>query len=172
MSDLIQHFGIDWKLLLVQVVNFFILLIVLKKFAYQPILQMLRKRREDIEKGVLMSAEARIRLEGAEKEREAILATSHRESLALVTAAEATAEKRKEEVLADATKKTERIVADAKRTIQEERSRIEEDVYHSSRALVEEGIKRLLGRLPERERDHELINEALREAKGALRHHS
>src|SRR3989338_6047602 len=150
MEELIKNFGIDWKLLLTQAVNFFILFAILKRFAYQPILRMLAKRREDIRKGVLMTEEARVRLASATEEREKLLAATNRESLEVVARAEHAAEKRKEELLAETSKKTESIVADAKRTIARERTGLEEGVYRSSRILVEEGIKRILGKLPEK----------------------
>ena len=38
MSELLHNFGINGKMLLVQAVNFFILLALLSKFAYRPIL--------------------------------------------------------------------------------------------------------------------------------------
>mgnify|MGYP001588456271 CR=1 FL=1 len=50
--ELISKLGIDWKLLVAQIVNFFILLFVLYKFAYKPVLEMLEKRSKTIEKGI------------------------------------------------------------------------------------------------------------------------
>ena len=57
MQELITKLGIDWKFLIAQIVNFLVLLFVLYKFAYGPILAMLEKRQKKIEKG-LKDAEA------------------------------------------------------------------------------------------------------------------
>ena len=50
--ELITKLGIDWKLLIAQVINFFILLFVLHRFAYRPILKMLKKRTDTIDKSL------------------------------------------------------------------------------------------------------------------------
>ena len=50
MSELFSKLGIDWKLLIAQIINFLVLLFVLYKFAYRPILSMLEKRTKKIEK--------------------------------------------------------------------------------------------------------------------------
>ena len=62
MSDLIEQLGIDWKLLLSQAINFFILLAVLTVFVYKPILAKLKERKEKIESGLEKAKEADIRL--------------------------------------------------------------------------------------------------------------
>src|SRR5665213_3861527 len=62
MSELISQLGIDWRLLLSQAVNFFLVLIVLRKFVYKPLLQMLRERRDRIQEGVTKAEEADRRL--------------------------------------------------------------------------------------------------------------
>ena len=98
MSELIRHFGIDWKLLLAQAVNFLILLVVLKKFAYGPILKILKKRKDEIEKGLKFTKEAGERLEQIGEEKEAVLKEARGEALGIVSQAENTAKIRKDEI--------------------------------------------------------------------------
>ena len=62
MAELIQNFGLDWRLLLAQAVNFFILLFLLKRFAYGPILNALKTRKTKIEEGIRFGKEAEKRL--------------------------------------------------------------------------------------------------------------
>ena len=62
MSELFSQLGIDWRLLLSQAVNFLLLLIVLRIFAYQPILKLLKDRRAKIEDGLTKAKEADTRL--------------------------------------------------------------------------------------------------------------
>ena len=50
--EIFSKLGIDWRLLLAQVVNFLILLFVLRRFAYTPMLRFLEKRKNRIEKGL------------------------------------------------------------------------------------------------------------------------
>jgi F-type H+-transporting ATPase subunit b len=62
MSQLLSQLGIDWRLLISQAVNFFLLLIVLWIFVYKPLLKVLHERRQKIEEGIMKSKEADERL--------------------------------------------------------------------------------------------------------------
>lgn len=50
--ELIAKLGIDWKLLIAQIINFGILLFILYKFVYGPVLKMLHDRQTRIAKGL------------------------------------------------------------------------------------------------------------------------
>lgn len=69
--EIAQQFGIDPILLAAQIINFLIVLYILKRLLYKPVLQMLRNREQTIKDGLRQAEEARIALERAtEKERE------------------------------------------------------------------------------------------------------
>lgn len=168
MSELIKHFGIDWRLLIAQAINFFILLVLLKKFAYHPILKMLQRRRDEIEKGVKFTKEAGEKLEQIEELKEKTLKTANYQALAIVSKAEESAKMRKEEIVEEAKKKVEIIVADAKNVIAEEKAKMGDEVYQNAQELVKLGLEKVLGRMPTKERDKILIQEALRELKTTI----
>jgi len=168
LSELITHFGIDWKLLLAQAVNFLILLVVLKKFAYGPILKILRKRREEIAKGLKFTQEAKERLEKIGEEREVVLKESRIEALQIVSNAERTAKTRQEEIVKEAARKSEAVVLEAKRAIVEEKAKMGEQVYKETRGLVRTALARVLGKMPSDDRDDVLVSEALKELKSAF----
>lgn len=76
MSEFVNQLGIDWRLLLSQAVNFFLLLIVLRLFVYKPLLALMRERKSKIEEGLAKAEEAGRRLDeiniiGKEKIKEA-----------------------------------------------------------------------------------------------------
>ena len=50
--DVFAKLGIDWKLLIAQAVNFGILFLVLRRFAYKPMLDFLENRSAQIDKGL------------------------------------------------------------------------------------------------------------------------
>lgn len=167
MGELIHQFGIDWKLLLAQAVNFFILLAVLRKFAYKPILGMLEKRRKDIEKGVTYTKEAEAKLREIGVLKEETLKKAQHDALAIVTGAEETGKKRKNEIIEEANRKVEGVVVDARRLIEEEKAKMGDEVYKSAQNLIRSGIEKVIKELPAGERDKKLIEEALRELKSA-----
>jgi len=69
MEEIAKVFGLDWKLLIIQAVNFGVLLLVLWYFLYKPVLKMLDERRGKIQKGVEDAENAEIRLTEIEGER-------------------------------------------------------------------------------------------------------
>ena len=167
MDELIRHFGIDIRLLLAQAVNFFILLFVLWKFAYGPILRTLKMRRREIEKGLEFTKKAEEELKRTNELREETLKIARGEALGIVSEAESLGKKRKEEMVREANKKVESVVADAKRAIEEEKSKMGETVYKNAQELVKSSIVKVLGKMPAGERDQHLIEEALKELKVA-----
>lgn len=52
MEQLAQTFGIDWKLLAFQGINFLVLLFVLKQFLYGPLMRFVEERQRLIRRGV------------------------------------------------------------------------------------------------------------------------
>lgn len=165
MSEFITHFGIDWRLFLAQVVNFFLLLFLLKKFAHKPILAMLARRRQEIEKGFELRREAEETLKRADELREQTLQQARADALAMVDDAIEAGKKRQEEILGEAAKKSEAIIHDAKRIIAQEKAIMGEEVYANAHELIQKGLVKVLGNLPHGERDQALIREALAELK-------
>jgi F-type H+-transporting ATPase subunit b len=76
MNALLAAFGIDWRLLIVNIVNFGILLGVLWYFLYKPLTNMLESRRMRIAEGVQNAEEAARRLDEIEQTRADMLASA------------------------------------------------------------------------------------------------
>ena len=169
MSELLHNFGVDWRLLTAQAVNFFVLLVVLWKFAYAPILGIFRKRREDITQGLVDAREAGEHLARVEKVGEDKLNVARQDALAIVNQAEMLGKQRKEEILADAAEKRDIVLADARRAAGEEQAKAEEEFFVGAEDIIREGLARVLGRLPAEARDRELIRQAIAELKTATK---
>ncbi len=167
MDELIRNFGIDLRLLLAQAVNFFILLFVLWRFAYGPILKTLKARRREIEKGLEFTKKAEEELKRTNELREETLRKARGEALSIVSQAENLGKERKGEMVREANKKVESVVADAKRAIEEEKAKMGEVVHKNAREFLKSGIIKILGKMPAGERDQHLIEEALKELKAA-----
>lgn len=126
--ELISKLGIDWKLLVAQIINFFILLFVLYKFAYKPILEMLNKRSKMIEKAVHDSKASEERLKEIESTRQKMLAETEKEIGELLEKAKADAEVMKKGIVAAAQEQGEDLLRRAKAQIAEEKEKMAEDV--------------------------------------------
>lgn len=71
--DILNQFGVQPVLLAAQVVNFLILLFILKKLLYKPILRVLEERKKRIEDSLKNADEIERKLAEADKEAERIL---------------------------------------------------------------------------------------------------
>lgn len=73
MDELMHKLGVDWRLLIAQLVNFLILFFILKKLLYKPVLDLFEQRRRKIADGIRDADAAKERLAGIELERKQIL---------------------------------------------------------------------------------------------------
>ncbi len=89
MSDLFAAFGIDWRLLLVNGINFGLLLLGLWYFLYKPLTQMLESRRQKMAQGVRDAEAAAHQLQKIESERADLLAQAGKEADEVVSKARA-----------------------------------------------------------------------------------
>ena len=71
--EILKNLGFDPVMLAAQIVNFLIILYLLKRFLYKPILEMLKKREDSIKEGLKQAEEARITLEKTLQEEKKIL---------------------------------------------------------------------------------------------------
>src|SRR3989344_6022272 len=148
MAEFIEHFGVNGKLFLAQVVNFILLLYVLRRFAYKPILRVLKVRREEIEKGLRYTDEAEEKLKKVLQEKEIILQETRREALNMVNEAE---------------NKGGAIIQTARKFIEEEKTKMRDEVYRDAEEFLAIGVMKVLGKMSPEERDKILIREALKE---------
>ncbi len=113
MEGLVTAFGLDTRLLIIQVVNFSVLLAGLTYFLYTPVMQMIAKRREMVAEGVRSAQEADRVLADSKKQGEGIVGVAAREAEGLVAAARARADERGAEMVREAEKKAHAVLADA-----------------------------------------------------------
>lgn len=160
--EILNQFGINPLLLAAQVVNFFILLFILKRFLYEPILKVLNERRKKIEDGLKNAEEIERRLnELTEKEAQALM-RSAREGEKIIR--EAGNEYTR--IIADAKKEYERIinkaVEDAKRLTQLEKIKLEQQVMENLADIVVLALEKVTGKLITEKQKQQIIEKEIR----------
>lgn len=98
MDELIHAFGIDGRLIIIQMINFVVLAVALTYFLYTPLLNMLKSREEKIAQGILDAENAAEAKATAEQEKKAVLATAHEEADAINVRAKASADAKASEI--------------------------------------------------------------------------
>jgi F-type H+-transporting ATPase subunit b len=100
MSQFFEAFGIDWRLLLINVVNFGVLLAGLYYFLYGPLLKVLEERRAKVQKGVHDAEAATAKLNEIESDASRMLAKAGAEADEVLAKARANAQEKGQELLA------------------------------------------------------------------------
>ncbi|KKT82045.1 MAG: ATP synthase F0 subunit B [Candidatus Yonathbacteria bacterium RIFCSPLOWO2_01_FULL_43_27] len=126
MEQIISVFGIDWKLILIQAVNFGLLLFVLHRFLYKPILAVVDARREKIERSIKNALRAEEDLGKAEAERIHILHEARLKGDELIEGAKKSALGEEHVIIKDAHRRAEYLLRDAERRIEREREEMVE----------------------------------------------
>ncbi len=114
-------FGVNWKLLLIQGLNFGLLLLVLYQFLYKPLFALLDKRQGVIEKGLKDAEEAGREKDKVLKEKDGILASAREEGGKIAEGIRKHATAEAGEVLRGAQGKGAEIIAEAKTKAEAER---------------------------------------------------
>ncbi len=113
MESLIHAFGIDVKLIVVQIINFTVLAGILTYLLYKPVLKMLADREAKIKQGLEDAKQAGEAREKAEDERKEIVGEAHKEAEAVVLRSSESAKEKAEEIMFDANTRAEGVVKTA-----------------------------------------------------------
>jgi F-type H+-transporting ATPase subunit b len=121
-GDILGSLGIDWQVLLLQIIAFAVLVLILAKFIYPQISAMLDRRDQVIDEAIKAAKDSESRaaaaeaettklLETAKKQADDIVGTARKESADLMTESEFEAKKKADSIIrsaqADLTKEVE-----------------------------------------------------------------
>lgn len=160
--ELLNNLGINGKLLLAQIINFLILLWVLHKFAYGPVVKMLEERTEKIEKGLKNAQDAQKKLEEiAEKEKD-VLVEARRQAQEIIKKSEATAVAQAQEIISVSKEQSQKMLETAQKQIDQEKAKILAEVKSEVAALVMMATEKIIDEKLDSVKDGELIKEAIK----------
>lgn len=144
MEGIIEAFAIDWRLLLVQAVNFAVLLLILWHFLYRPLMRMLDERRAKIEAGVRDAEKAEHELKKIQSQRAGILTSATHEGETLVEHARKAGADKERAMLADAEDRAHILVQSAEREARELKETALEESKVEMAKLIVLGAERVL----------------------------
>lgn len=148
--EILAKLGIDWHILIAQLVNFGLVLLVLHRFAYKPLLGVLEKREKTIEKSLAAAKEIEKRLKDTEEQSRFIIEKARREAVAVIEEAALIAEQKRNAALEKAKDDVGAVIADAKVKIatekqtmlREAKEQLGELVVKAARAVVDIGVEK------------------------------
>jgi F-type H+-transporting ATPase subunit b len=166
MNPLVQP---DPGLFIWTIVTFLVLLTLLAKFAWRPLLDALDRRQEQIRKSLDDAQRARHELEQIQQESARILAAARTEAESIVARTRSDAERLREEIKQKARTEAANMVKNAERQIELETSRAVQQIRQEAVDLSVAIASKLIQRNLSKEDNERLINETIGQI-GSPRH--
>ncbi|PIT93003.1 MAG: ATP synthase F0 subunit B [Candidatus Harrisonbacteria bacterium CG10_big_fil_rev_8_21_14_0_10_38_8] len=165
MEQFIHEFGVDIRLLIAQLINFVVLVFVLAKFVYKPIIKVLDERRKKIEDGLEFSQKAKSELDNIEQIKAESIKSAEQKTLVILKEAEGSARELKNDILLSAEVEKEKLILAGKELLKEQKRRQEKEFYAEAASAVQSALGIVLGKKEFVKEEQALINEALNEIK-------
>lgn len=121
--ELITALGIDLRIFIAQLINFAVLIFVLYRFAYRPILNLLDERKEKIKQGIEDAEKAALARSEADEEKRQIIGAANQEAIAVADRAKEYAAMKANEIVSEAQMKAEQLAKDAEARVSEIKSK-------------------------------------------------
>lgn len=160
--EALANLGIDWRLFVAQGVNFLVLLFVLRRYAYRPMLEFLEKRSQRIEQGLKDAEAAQVKLAEMETSEKKILASARDEARVIINTAEASAKQRDALRLMETEAKVKHSLDEAMVKIEEEKKKMLLEVRQEISAVALLAVEKILKEKVDAEKDAQLIEKMLK----------
>lgn len=144
MNEIINSFGIDWKIFTAEIFNFLVIIFILYFFVFKKIFEKLEERKKIISDGVEKSQQAEEKLSEAEKKSGQIISNARVEATEKINLAINIAKEKEGEILTQAKKKSDDILDKAKKQSEIEKQNIiaKADEEISKMAIL--GVEKIL----------------------------
>lgn len=163
-SDIFSALGIDWKMLVFQIIGFVILVWLMTKFVYPPLIKTIDARQEKIEASNEAAKAAEEKAANATKEIAKLLTEARKEAAEIVTTAKEEATAIATDTEAKSKQEAERIVAAAQESIAKEVLAAKKALHNETIDLVASATEKVVGKSVSAAIDTKVIKTALEES--------
>lgn len=155
-----EKLGINWPLLVAQIINVALLVWLLSSLLFKPVVNMLNERTKRIQEGLGDSDKIKDQLASIKRDYDAEIAKARQEAAGIVSLAQERARSQEQEIVAQARIEAERIKNDAREQAVREREQMVSDLKDQIAGLVTTTATKVLG--AELKMNHDrLIDESL-----------
>ena len=160
--EIVKEFGINPVLLLAQIVNFTILLLILKRFIYKPILKSLDERKSKIAKSLREAEEIERKFQKISEEQAAILNKARTEASELISATKEEAKQLTEKSLAQTKESMQDLLNKNQDRLALEKDQMMLDAKKELTDLVMLATSRVAKRSVSKDTDRKLVAEVIK----------
>lgn len=164
MGAAVEALGLNLPQLIAQIVNFFLLLVILRLLLYKPILKMLDDRKQRIAEGLNAAELARVEASQAQANIQQQLDEARKEGQDMVANAQQIATRIQAEAREQAQRDREAALERATAEIQLERDRAIADLRGEFADITVQAAERVIGQSLDRQSHQRIIDETLAES--------
>lgn len=162
--ELLSSLGVEWKLLTAQIVNFGILVFVLYKLVYKPMLKVLDDRARMVKDATEKSSSIDSKLDEIKALEEAALADARKRGAEIIKETEAAALSLKSKLEKEASESASKVVREAEARMKAENERLHAELKTEMKEIVATAIEFTVGKYLNADAKHKLADEASSEA--------
>lgn len=163
--ELLDKLGIDFRILIAQIVNFFVLLFVLYKFAYKPILRALENRTKRIEQSLKDAKNIEVRLQEGETAFQAKITEAEKKAGEIMVLARTEADELRNKMLNEAKVEIQALVVKTQAQVKDLKEQVIIEARSELADLVVDATSRVLSEKMTDAKDISLVKRALSEVK-------
>ena len=156
--------GVDGQAFIIQLITFILAFLVLRKWAFKPILKVLQERREAIDKGVRLGEQMQKRQVELEKEVDKTLHEARTKADGIIAASQDTARRSAQQIEEKARAKASSIVEEAKTSIAQDTKRARKQLEGELAELISEATEAIIDEKVDTKKDASLIDRVLKES--------
>lgn len=162
-SSGIGALGIDGKAFLIQLITFLLAFLILKRYAFKPIVKVLNERRETIESGVKLGEQMQKEQAEFEAKVEQLLQEARQQADEIMAGAQDNARQTVREAEDKAREKAAGILKEAEARIDQDTARARKQLEKELVGLVSDATEAIIGEKVDAKKDAQLIERALKE---------
>lgn len=164
--EILSNFGVEPVLLLAQIVNFAILLFILKRFLYKPIMRVLEERKSKVETSLRQAEEIEKRFDEANAKQEKILDKARDEATKMIEEAKDEAKILSEQIQKEANDQAHQIMERTKRSLVLEKQKMVSEAKNELVDLIAYSTEKIAPKLIKEVDRERVIEQTLREVGG------
>ena len=162
-SGVAATLGLDLGLFVAQLVNFALVLLILWRLAWKPLLSVMESRRQEIARGLEHAEQAKAELAAANAERDNLVKEARREARIVIDASKVDAERERAEAAAALKAELDGQLAESRNVLERERSSMLRSVKSEIADLVVAATEKVSGQTVKGDTQDKLVKEAIAE---------
>ncbi|MBU6182601.1 MAG: F0F1 ATP synthase subunit B [Verrucomicrobia bacterium] len=163
VSQLLTTFGVAWPKFLAQVILFLTVYLILKKFAFGPIIAVFEQRRRTLEEAQANAEKIKRQLAESELRCQEILKKANADAQRIIEEGRASADAQTQKSLQQAIKDAEGIIEKANENVELERARMVAEVKGEMVRLVVDTTAKVAGKILTKEDQDRLASETTKQ---------